>query len=247
MKKQLKTGSNAELAVGSAGFVRLVDFMGGDNRVVASARVTFAGESKGDERDKKLIRYLLEHAHLSPFEHSVFQLHIKCPIFVARQWMRHRWGSYNEVSARYTRVADEFFIPERFRAQDTHNKQGSVQSDDLPQAELLSAYRAALEQSYAAYNKLLEAGVAREMARMLLPVGQYTQFYWTVNARSLMNFLSLRADSHAQAEIRDYADALLSLLAERMPWTHEAFLKVFGDGEKLSGPAAEIDRHVRSF
>lgn len=240
-------GNDNATPVGSAGFVRLVDFMGGDNRVVTSARVTFAGESKGDERDKKLISYLLEHAHLSPFEHSVFQLHVKCPIFVARQWMRHRWGSYNEVSARYTKVSDEFFIPQSFRAQDTHNKQGSISADTLPQEELLAVYNAALEQSYAAYTKLIDAGVAREMARMLLPVGQYTQFYWTVNARSLMNFLSLRADAHAQAEIRDYADALLGVLHEKMPWTHEAFLKVFGNGEKLAGPAADIDRHVKSF
>lgn len=246
MTEHGKNGSE-EIKVGSSGFVRLVDFMGGDNRVVASARVTFAGESKGDDRDKKLIRYLLEHAHLSPFEHSVFQLHIKCPIFVARQWMRHRWGSYNEVSARYTKVADEFYIPAEFRAQDTHNKQGSVQSAELNQQELLAVYNTALDQSYAAYTRLIDAGVAREMARMLLPVGQYTQFYWTVNARSLMNFLSLRADAHAQKEIRDYADALLNLLAETMPWTHEAFMKTFGDGAVLAGPAADIERHIKSF
>ncbi|MFA6584159.1 MAG: FAD-dependent thymidylate synthase [Elusimicrobiaceae bacterium] len=239
-------GSN-RILVGNAGFVELVDFMGGDNRVVSSARVTFAGESKGDERDKKLISYLLAHAHLSPFEHSVFQLHVKCPIFVARQWMRHRWGSYNEVSARYTTVKEDFFAPDAFRAQDTHNKQGSVSADSFDQEKLKTIYDDSIAASYKAYCTLIEAGVAREMARMILPVGQYTQFYWTVNARSLMNFLSLRADAHAQQEIRDYANALIEIFRGRMPWTWEAFSKVFGNGEKLSGPAQDIGAHIKSF
>ena len=205
------------------GFVKLVDFMGSDLRAVNAARVSFGGVSKGEEKDKALIKYLMEHEHLSPFEHCTFQFHIKCPIFVARQWMRHRIASYNEVSARYTQVKDEFYIPTEFRIQDTHNKQGSVASKDLNNEELLKIYTESIEASYQAYQKLLEAGVAREMARGLLPVSQYTQFYWTVNARSLLNFIHLRADDHAQYEIRVYAQAIEKIFKEKLPWSWAAF------------------------
>ena len=208
------------------GFIRLVDFMGGDNRVVSSARVSFGAVSKGEEQDKRLIKYLLEHAHHTPFEHCYFQFHICCPIFVARQWMRHRWGSYNEVSARYTQVKDEFYIPSQFRGQDTKNKQGSVPTSSLDQKALIKLYEDSVEASYAAYKKLIDAGVAREMARGVLPVCQYTQFYWSVNARSLLNFLSLRTDKHAQREIRVYADAIAKIFQEKMPWSWEAFEEI---------------------
>lgn len=204
------------------GFIRLVDFMGSDNRVVSSARVSFGGTSKGEERDKSLIKYLLEHRHHTPFEHCYFQFHVCCPIYVARQWMRHRWGSFNEVSARYTQVKDEFYIPAQFRGQDTKNKQGSVAAA-LDDEALRKVYEASVQASYAAYNKMIEAGVAREMARGVLPVCQYTQFYWSVNARSLLNFLQLRQDGHAQYEIRVYADAIARIFKEKMPWSWEAF------------------------
>ncbi len=210
------------------GFVRLVDFMGGDQRAVESARVTFGSQSKGETKDKKLVEYLLAHSHHSPFEHSVFQFHIKLPIFVARQWMRHRMASYNEISARYTEVTEEFYVPAGFRVQDKINRQGSLKSGALDNAALLKAYKKSLEGSYAAYRSLIERGVAREMARMVLPVAQYTQFHWTVNARSLMNFLTLRMDSHAQLEIREYALAIAEIFKARMPWTWEAFLKTAG-------------------
>ena len=137
--------------------------------------------------------------------------------------MRHRWGSYNEVSARYTEVKDEFYIPASFRGQDTKNKQGSVDSASLDQTALRKIYEDSIEASYAAYHKLLEAGVAREMARGVLPVCQYTQFYWSVNARSLFNFLCLRTDKHAQYEIRVYADVIAKIVQEKMPWAWEAF------------------------
>lgn len=204
------------------GFVRLIDFMGSDNRVVSAARVSFGGTSKGEERDKGLIKYLLEHQHHTPFEHCYFQFHICCPIYVARQWMRHRWGSYNEISARYTQVKDEFYIPSVFRGQDVKNRQGSVTAD-LDNEALHKLYEESVEASFAAYNKLIEAGVAREMARGVLPVCQYTQFYWSVNARSLLNFLQLRTDGHAQYEIRVYADAIAQIFKEKMPWSWEAF------------------------
>ena len=214
------------------GFVRLVDFMGGDRRAVESARVTFGSESKGEEKDKKLLEYLLANSHHSPFEHSVFQFHVKLPIFVARQWMRHRMASYNEISARYTEVQEEFYIPAEFRVQDKINRQGSVKSGTLDNRQLVEIYKKSLDQSYAVYHRLLENGVAREMARMVLPVAQYTQFHWTVNARSLMNFLSLRMDSHAQQEIRDYANAIAEIFKARMPWTWEAFSKKHQTGAK---------------
>lgn len=208
------------------GFVKLIEFMGGDQRAVDSARVSFGSVSKGEAQDRKLIEYLLANAHFSPFEHSVFQFHVKCPIFVARQWMRHRIASYNEISSRYTEVQDEFYYPEAFRAQDRINRQGSVRSGALEQEKMLAVYDKAIKASYAAYQELLEAGAAREMARMALPVAQYTQFYWSINARSLLNFIELRTDAHAQHEIRLYADAIQEIFREKMPWTWEAFSKL---------------------
>jgi thymidylate synthase (FAD) len=209
------------------GFVKLIDFIGGDTKVVLAARVSFDMTLKGEEKDKKLIEYLLKHEHFTPFEHSVFQFHIKCPIFVARQWMRHRWGSYNEISARYTEVKDEFYIPKSFRIQDTKNKQGSLESDKLDNEKLIKLYKESIENSYKTYQELLKNGIAREMARMVLPVSQYTQFYWTVNARSLLNFIRLRTDEHAQYEIREYANVISKIFAENMPWTWEAFNKIY--------------------
>ncbi len=208
------------------GFVKLVDFLGGDGRAVESARVSFGSVSKGEAQDKKLIEYLLVNGHLSPFEHSLFQFHIKCPIFVARQWMRHRIASYNEISARYTEVHDEFHRPEAFRAQDRSNRQGSLPSSGLDQKKMLAIYDKSIKASYCAYKELLDAGAAREMARMVLPVAQYTQFYWSVNARSLLNFIDLRADAHAQLEIRRYAEALQDIFRAKMPWTWEACSKL---------------------
>jgi thymidylate synthase (FAD) len=225
VKTKIKAGRSLTKVL-DKGFVKLIDFMGGDRRAVDSARVSFGSVSKGDALDKKLIEYLLAHGHFSPFEHSVFEFHIKCPIFVARQWMRHRIASYNEISARYTEVHDEFYFPGEFRAQDRSNRQGSRPSSALDQAKLLAIYDKAIKSSYASYKELLDAGAAREMARMVLPVAQYTQFYWSVNARSLLNFISLRADSHAQFEIRRYAEAIQEMFNAKMPWTWEAYAKL---------------------
>ena len=208
------------------GFIKLIDFMGGDQNAVDSARVSFGSVSKGEAADRKLIEYLLEHGHFSPFEHSVFQFHVKCPIFVARQWMRHRIASYNEISARYTEVHDEFYYPGEFRAQDRSNRQGSLPSASLDQPKMKAIYEKAIKASYAAYKELIDAGAAREMARLVLPVAQYTQFHWTINARSLLNFIDLRADSHAQYEIRQYAAAIQGMFKEKMPWTWEAYAKL---------------------
>ena len=213
------------------GFVRLVDFMGGDQGVVDAARVSYGGVSKGAEADKKLIAYLLTHDHGSPFEHSVFKFHIKAPIFVARQWFRHRMASYNEVSFRYTEVKDSFYMPSLWRGQDKKNKQSSTAAAELDQEALREMFKAHVDGALAAYKKMIAAGVAREMARMVLPVNLYTEFYWTVNARSLMNFVSLRADVHAQWEIQQYGEALARAFRETMPWTFEAFLRYGWKGE----------------
>lgn len=209
------------------GYVRLVDFMGGDLAVVQGARVSFGQETKGDERDRKLINYLMRHEHGTPFEMSLFKFHVKAPIFVARQWFRHRVGSYNEISYRYVEVKDEFYVPSELRAQDAKNKQasfaGSFNEEETRAGQELIAE--AYREAYARYLKLLEMGVAREMARIVLPVGMYTQFYVAYNARSLMNFVRLRMGEGAQTEIRLYADAMNQIFKGLMPWTHEAFEK----------------------
>ncbi len=205
------------------GFVRLVDFMGGDLAVVQSARVSYASDSKGEEADRKLINYLLKHDHMTPFEQSVFKFHVSCPIFVMRQWIRHRMASYNEISGRYTEVKDEFYIPKVWRGQDLKNKQGSAPAN-VPHEELTRLLDEQVRASYEAYQKLLKLGAAREMARMILPLNGYTQFYWTINARSLMNFVALRADAHAQWEIQKYAEAVAAFFESKMPWTFAAFL-----------------------
>ncbi len=224
------------------GFVRLVDFMGGDQGVVDAARVSYGGKSKGPEADRKLIAYLMKHKHESPFEHAVFKFHVKTPIFVMRQWIRHRIASYNEISARYTEVKDEFYLPARWRAQDPKNKQGSVAADALDDAALTAKFSGQVDAALACYKDLLAAGVAREMARMVLPVNMYTEFYWTINARSLMNFVSLRADAHAQWEIQRYGEATAGFLRAAMPWSYEAFLRHSWRGENatLAAEAAAL-------
>ncbi|MBI4385953.1 MAG: FAD-dependent thymidylate synthase [Elusimicrobia bacterium] len=220
-----------EIKVLDKGFVRQIETMGGDDGVVQAARVSYAGTSKGDEKDRKLITYLLKHQHLTPFEHALFKFHVKCPIFVMRQWIRHRFASYNEISYRYTIVQDDFYVPAEWRAQDLKNKQGSVAAAHLDQESLTRALAGAVDGAKETYRRMLEAGVAREMARMVLPVNLYTEFYWTVNARSLMNFVGLRADAHAQWEIQRYAEALAEHFAREMPWTYEAFLAQAWHGE----------------
>lgn len=207
------------------GFVRLVDFMGGDAAVVQGARVSFGQESKGDERDRKLINYLMRHEHGTPFEMAVFKFHVKAPLFVARQWFRHRVGSYNEISYRYVEVEDEFYVPEELRAQDAKNKQASFAGGFTAeqQAEGRALIEAAYAEAYAKYEELLKLGVAREMARIVLPVGLYTQFYVAYNARSLMNFVRLRTGAGAQHEIKEYAAAMGEIFKEKMPWTYAAF------------------------
>jgi thymidylate synthase (FAD) len=196
--------------------------------VVNSARVSFGRRvTEMTDADVGLIKFLMRDRHGTPFEHNSFRFHIRSPIFVAREWMRHRVGSFNEFSMRYARATDDFYVPEPDDVRTQVGKPGAYSFDpvdpDVAEAtreELQTVY----ETAYAAYERLVELGVARELARSVLPVGAYTEFYWTVNARALMNFVSLRAAETAQREIRRYAEAVEQFFAERMPVTHEAFI-----------------------
>jgi thymidylate synthase (FAD) len=210
------------------GFVRLDDAMADDLSVVNGARVSFARRKlEMDESDEGLIRFLLRDRHGTPFEHNSFRFHIRCPIFVAREWMRHRVGSFNEFSLRYAKATDDFYVPEAEDVRSQVGKPGAYSfepvSDDVAEATR-EHLQAVYDTAYRTYQELVELGVARELARCALPVGAYTEFYWTVNARSLMNFLSLRNAETAQREIRRYAQACERFLEEKMPITHSAFV-----------------------
>src|SRR6188508_3323873 len=210
------------------GFVRLDDAMASDLSVVNGARVSFARrKDELDDSDVGLIRFLMRERHASPFEHSVFRFHVRCPIFVAREWFRHRWGSFNEFSMRYAKATDEFYVPEPEDVRSQVGKPGAYTFETVePELadETRDALREVYEHAYTTYERLVEAGVAREVARSVLPVGAYTEFYWTVNARSLMNFVSLRAAETAQREIRRYADAVERFFERHMPVTYAAFI-----------------------
>jgi thymidylate synthase (FAD) len=210
------------------GFVRLDGAMADDLSVVNGARVSFARRKTDmDESDEALIRFLMRDRHGSPFEHNAFRFHVRCPIFVAREWFRHRIGSFNEFSLRYARATDDFYVPEADDVRTQVGKPGAYTFEPV-EPELAERtrdeLRAVYEQAYETYERLVEAGVARELARSVLPVGAYTQFFWTVNARSLMNFVSLRNSEFAQLEIRRYAEAVEAFFAERMPVTYAAFV-----------------------
>ncbi len=210
------------------GFVRLDDSMASDLSVVNAARVSFARRKDVmDESDEGLIRFLMRDRHGTPFEHNAFRFHIRCPIFVAREWMRHRVGSFNEFSMRYAKATDDFYVPEADDVRSQVGKPGAYSfepvSPELAE-QTREELRAVYEHAFETYERLVEAGVARELARSVMPVGAYTEFFWTVNARSLMNFVSLRAAETAQREIRRYADACERFLAEAMPVTHGAFV-----------------------
>jgi thymidylate synthase (FAD) len=210
------------------GFVRLDDAMADDLSVVNGARVSFARRvDEMDEADEGLIGFLMRERHGTPFEHNAFRFHVRTPIFVAREWFRHRVGSFNEFSMRYARATDEFYVPAPEDVRTQVGKPGSYSFEPV-EPELAETTRERLQEvyeaAYRAYEELVEQGVARELARAALPVGAYTEFYWTVNARSLMNFVSLRNSETAQREIRRYAEACELFLEQRMPVTYAAFV-----------------------
>ena len=219
---------DASIPVLDHGFVRLDASMADDLSVVNAARVSFARRREEvDDADAGLIRFLMRDRHGTPFEHNSFRFHIRCPIFVAREWFRHRIGSFNEFSMRYAKATDDFYIPESDDVRSQVGKPGAYSFEPVD-PELAERTReelqAVYDTAYATYTRLVEAGVARELARSVIPVGAYTEFYWTVNARALMNFVSLRAAETAQREIRRYAEACEQFLAEQMPITHAAFV-----------------------
>ena len=221
------------------GFIRVVDYMGDDSSIVQAARVSYGKGTKKVSTDEGLIRYLLRHWHSTPFEMCEIKYHIKLPIFIARQWIRHRTANVNEYSARYSILDKEFYIPapDKLAAQAVNNRQGRGDVLEGDQAkEVLDILKEDSQRTYENYEKMLnerydgsvidanKSGLARELARMNLTLNSYTQWYWKTDLLNLMNFLFLRADIHAQYEIRVYADAMIETLKKWVPITHSAFL-----------------------
>lgn len=213
-----------EIEVLDFGYVRYIDHMGSDQRIVESARVSYGSPSKGEEQDKKLLEYLYKNKHTSPFEMCKITFNIKMPIFVMRQYVRHRMQNLNEVSARYTELPSEFYIPMKWRVQDKVNKQGSV-AGELDHNTISKMVSLQCNDSYDTYQTLIKVGVAKEMARFVLPVNIYTECYSTWDLKNLIHFITLRDDSHAQAEIQAYGKAIKSIMEDLFPWTMEAYNK----------------------
>ena len=231
------------------GFVRVVDYMGDDSSIVQSARVSYGKGTKKISTDSGLIKYLMRHWHSTPFEMCEIKYHVKLPIFIARQWIRHRTANVNEYSARYSILDKEFYLPqqENLAAQSQINRQGRGDILKGEQAkQVLDLLKKDAEQTYNDYEKMLnerydgsvidenKVGLARELARMNLTLNTYTQWYWKTDLLNLMNFLKLRADQHAQFEIRAYADVMLDTLKKWVPTTYEAFMDYRVGGTEVS-------------
>lgn len=203
--------------------VRVVDRMGDDGAVVQAARVSYGAGTRGVLDDERLIRYLMRHRHTSPFEMCEIKLHVRCPIFVARQWLRHRTASVNEVSGRYSVLGGDFFVPEHVYGQSVGNRQGRGEEPIDGDEEA----RRLIEESYGeaarAYGRLLWMGASREQARMVLPLATYTEFYWKIDLHNLLHFLELRLHPTAQEEIRVYAEEIAGIVREWVPITWRAF------------------------
>src|SRR5579863_1594731 len=241
------------------GFVRVIDYMGDDAAVVQAARVSYGRGTKRVSEDRGLIQYLLRHRHTTPFEMCEIKFHVKLPIFVARQWIRHRTANVNEYSARYSILDNEFYIPapEHLAAQAVTNRQGRGDVVEGAAAKrVLDLLRKDAERAYAGYAELLNEdaagtprdptwpGLARELARMNLSLNFYTQWYWKIDLHNLMHFLSLRADPHAQYEIRAYAEAMLGTVARWVPLTHAAFLEYRLNAATLSATGLAVIRRM---
>jgi len=210
-----------EFPVLDHGFVRLVDYLGGDARIVQAARVSYGEGTKSYREDQGLIDYLLRNEHTSPFEQVILTFHVKLPIFVARQWVRHRTARLNEVSGRYSVMKDEFYrpAPEDLAKQSADNKQGRDRNplEAAEAAAVLGRFEGGQKAAYAEYASLVEGGLARELARINLPLSLYTEWYWQIDLHNLFRFLSLRLDPHAQLEIRKYAEVMLDMTRRVAP------------------------------
>jgi thymidylate synthase (FAD) len=229
------------------GFVRVVDYMGDDAAIVQAARVSYGRGTKAVSNDEGLIRYLMRHWHSTPFEMCEVKLHVKLPVFVARQWIRHRTANVNEYSARYSVLDREFYIPapEQLAAQSTQNNQGrGATLEGQEAARVLEMLKRDSQQAYDSYEEMLstdgQQGLARELARMNLPMNIYTQWYWKVDLHNLFHFLRLRADPHAQYEIRVYAELIGNIVADWVPLAWAAFADYRLGGVNLSGKAVAV-------
>ncbi|MDO5631308.1 MAG: FAD-dependent thymidylate synthase [Paracoccus sp. (in: a-proteobacteria)] len=231
------------------GFLRVIDYMGDDAAIVQAARVSYGRGTKSVQNDEGLIRYLMRHWHSTPFEMCEVKFHVKLPVFVARQWIRHRTANVNEYSARYSILDREFYIPapEHLAAQSTQNNQGRgevLQGEEA--ARVLDMLRQDAMRSYDHYESMLsqdgQQGLARELARMNLPANIYTQWYWKVDLQNLLHFLRLRADAHAQYEIRAYADVMCRIVADWVPYAFGAFRDYRMDAVSLSAQAVAVLR-----
>ena len=241
------------------GFVRVVDYMGDEAAIVQAARVSYGRGTRKVSEDRGLINYLMRHRHTTPFEMCEIKYHVKLPIFVARQWIRHRTANVNEYSARYSILDKEFYIPdpEHLAVQTTTNRQGrgAALAGEAAQS-VLDLLRRDAENAYAGYSELLNEdasgapldrarpGLARELARINLSLGFYTQWYWKTDLHNLMHFLSLRADPHAQYEIRAYAEVMLETLARWVPMAHAAFLEYRVNAATISATGLEVIRRM---
>ncbi len=219
------------------GFVRLVDSMGGDDAIVQAARVSYGQGTSKVSQDRGLIRYLMRHRHTTPFEMVEFKFHCKMPIFVARQWVRHRTANINEYSLRYSEARDEFYMPdpEHIQFQSALNKQGRMGEVPIElKQKVLDSFKEISERSFAIYSELNEAGVARELARSILPVNLYTEWYWKNDLHNLLHFVGLRSDSHAQYEIRVFSDAMAESVKAVAPFAWEAYQDYVVNGLRFS-------------
>ena len=241
------------------GFIRVIDYMGDDTSIVQSARVSYGKGTKKVSTDSGLIKYLMRHWHSTPFEMCEIKYHVKLPIFIARQWIRHRTANVNEYSARYSILDKEFYLPtkENLAAQSTNNRQGRGEVISGNQAEkVLGLLKDDAERTYKNYEEMLnerydgsvidesKTGLARELARMNLTLNTYTQWYWKTDLLNLMNFLRLRADHHAQYEIRAYADVMLDTLKRWVPITYDAFIDYRVGGTEVSSKGKEVLRKL---
>lgn len=225
------------------GFIRLVDYLGSDQRIVQSARVSYGEGTKTYRQDKGLINYLLRNDHTSPFEQVVFTFHLKMPIFVARQWVRHRTARMNEISGRYSVLKDECYIPspEHVAYQSQDNKQGRENEPVNKEVsdKVISLLKKANDEAFSVYHELLDLNIAREISRIDLPLSLYTEFYWEIDLHNLFHFLALRLDGHAQFEIRSYAEVMLEIVRKVCPIATEAFENHKLKGRSFSGKEVE--------
>jgi thymidylate synthase (FAD) len=229
--------TDKQINVGNAGFIKLVDCMPRviseeckemmcDFAIVQAARVSLDQGIKNVEQDSKLIEFLIKHKHTSPFEMVKFKFHVKCPIFIQRQWIRHRMANVNEISGRYSVLKPEFYVPDKICVQGEFNKQMS--GDEIQDPVVIDLFNKYIEtgiKQYDLYNELLEKGVSKEMARIGLPLNMYTEFYWCIDLHNLLNFIRLRSAPNAQPEIRQYSDAIKELIRNLCPHTIKSFEK----------------------